>query len=91
MTTGPTGNVFWPSAGRERQGRVEDRGHMAVEDFDLSDNLMIDGAVYSATGFRVVLPRKSKTEYYTDLEGFEACLILARKFLNNPRCDDPGL
>jgi nucleoside 2-deoxyribosyltransferase len=62
------------------KGRIADERDMAIEDFDLVDNLMIDGAVCSATGCQVVVPQKSKSEYYTDLEGFEACLILAHKF-----------
>lgn len=61
-------------------GRLEDCCGMAIEDFDLADNLMIDGAIYSATGNNVVVPHKSRSEYYSDLEGFEACLMLARRY-----------
>jgi hypothetical protein len=41
---------------------------------------MIDRAVCSATGCQVVVPSQSKSGYYTDLAGFEACLKLARTF-----------
>jgi nucleoside 2-deoxyribosyltransferase len=67
-------------SGHHQEGRCEDCFGMAIEDFDLVDNLMIDGAVYSATGYQVVVPHQSKSDYYTDLEGFETCLRLAHKF-----------
>ncbi|MBA4392715.1 MAG: nucleoside 2-deoxyribosyltransferase [Desulfobacca sp.] len=65
------------------KGRLADERDMAIEDFDLVDNLMIDGAVCSATGCQVVVPSKSKSGYYTDLAGFEACLRLARTFFDS--------
>lgn len=66
-------------------GRIEDSYHMEIEDFDLTDNLMIDGAIYDSTGTWVVVPRESKKEYYSNLTGFEECLKLARRFFNGSR------
>jgi nucleoside 2-deoxyribosyltransferase len=64
------------------KGRLVDDQDMAIEDYDLADNLMIEGAVCSTTGCQVVVPRKSKSGYYTDLAGFEACLRLAQTFFS---------
>ena len=66
---------------KQENGRLEDRDHMEVEDFDLTDNLMIDGAVYQSSDTWVVVPRANKKKYFTDLTGFEQCLMLARKLL----------
>jgi nucleoside 2-deoxyribosyltransferase len=62
-------------------GRLEDSRGIEIEDFDLIDNLMIDGAVYAASGTWMVVPEESKKDYYSDLSGFEECLILAGKCL----------
>jgi nucleoside 2-deoxyribosyltransferase len=70
-------------SGQLIKGRLTDDQDLAIEDFDLVDNLMIDGAVCSATGCQVVVPNKSKSGYYTDLAGFEACLKLARTFFDS--------
>jgi nucleoside 2-deoxyribosyltransferase len=67
-------------SGRLMMGRLVDDQDMAIENYDLTDNLMIDGAVCSATGCQVVVPNQSKSGYYTDLAGFKACLQLAQKF-----------
>ncbi len=61
-------------------GRIEDRYHMEIEDFDLTDNLMIDGAIYTSTETWVIAPLESKKDYYSDLSGFEECLKLAKRF-----------
>ncbi len=61
-------------------GHIEDSYHMEIEDFDLTDNLMIDGAIYASTETWVVAPRESKKDYYSDLSGFETCLKLAKSF-----------
>jgi nucleoside 2-deoxyribosyltransferase len=66
----------------DQAGRCQDRFGMAIEDFNLVDNLMIDGAIFSATGYPVVVPNKSKSGYCTDLEEFEACLRLAGQFFD---------
>ena len=66
---------------KQENGRLEDRDQMEIEDFDLTDNLMIDGAVYQSSHTWVVVPGANKKKYYTDLAGFEQCLMLAGKFL----------
>jgi nucleoside 2-deoxyribosyltransferase len=65
----------------KNNGRLEDGHGMEIEDFDLTDNLMIDGAVHAATSTWVVVPEESKKDYYSDLSGFEECLSLARRFM----------
>lgn len=64
-------------------GRFEDSNGMEIEDFDLTDNLMIDGAIYASSKTWVVVPRETKKDYYSDLSGFEACLMLARKLFSH--------
>jgi len=76
---------FLNRVNKRDDGRIEDRYHMEIEDFDLTDNLMIDGAIYASTKTWVVIPRESKKDYYSDLSGFEECLKLARKFFNGSR------
>ena len=66
---------------KQENGRLEDRAQMEIEDFDLTDNLMIDGAVYQSSDTWVVVPGANKKNYYTDLSCFERCLRLAGKFL----------
>jgi nucleoside 2-deoxyribosyltransferase len=58
-------------------GRYEDEHHMHIEDFDCYDNLMLLGAVYDGSSFRVVKKSVPRERYFTDLEGFEECLRLA--------------
>lgn len=53
-------------------GGLEDSDRMLIEDFELTDNLMLDGAVVSS-GFQVVIVRTSWSKRYTDLRGFEMC------------------
>lgn len=54
----------WPDA---------DRADMAVEDFDLAENLMIEMAI-EESGFALVRRTVSAGQEMTDLEGFAACL-----------------
>ena len=65
-----------------RDGKPEDCYEMEMEDFGLTDNLMIDGAVQASTKTWVVVPGKTKKDYYSDLSGFEVCLVLAKKLFN---------
>ncbi len=46
---------------------------MEVEDFDLTDNLMIDGAL-AQSGTRVEAVESPRGERFRDLRAFEACL-----------------
>jgi hypothetical protein len=48
-----------------------------LESYELVDNLMLDGAVH-ASGEIVVSPTPAATRF-TDLRGFEACLVQAAK------------
>lgn len=68
-----------------KDGRIEDSYHMEIEDFDMTDNLMIDGAIYNSTHTWVVAPRESKKNYYSDLSGFEECLRQAKRFFSGSR------
>jgi nucleoside 2-deoxyribosyltransferase len=54
---------------------VNEQG-MRQEDFDMSDNLMLDGAL-EAQGFPMVRHAAKPSEIYTDLTGFEICLKMA--------------
>lgn len=47
------------------------------EDFDMSDNLMIDGAL-EGHGFPMVRHDAAPDRLYTDLTGFETCLKIAK-------------
>jgi nucleoside 2-deoxyribosyltransferase len=54
--------------------------HLAVENFDMADNLMMEGAVYFSGG-SVVVTRVPEAERYTNLTGFELCLQQAKALL----------
>jgi nucleoside 2-deoxyribosyltransferase len=60
-------------ARRRPDGVWEDQDGMSLEDFDLHDNLMIDGGIALGGGVLVVreVPPAAR---FTDLVGFEACL-----------------
>jgi nucleoside 2-deoxyribosyltransferase len=67
-----------PAAQRDAEARWRDAEAMAVEDFGLGDNLMLDGGIQESGGIfvRREVPR---AERWTDLAGFEACVkALAR-------------
>jgi len=67
-----------PDTGARAQpgGRLEDRFHMEIEDFDRADNLMLVGAV-EASGVQVVVSPVDEAQRFTSLAGFETCLQLA--------------
>ncbi|HEU5322032.1 MAG TPA: nucleoside 2-deoxyribosyltransferase [Methylomirabilota bacterium] len=65
---------------KRRSGTLEDEHHMALEDFDLADNLMLAAAVH-ATGAAVVVGRVPARRRFTDLSAFEECLRLAARHL----------
>jgi nucleoside 2-deoxyribosyltransferase len=67
-----------PGGVNERaSGRWEDRERMAIEDFDGFDNLMLIGALEG--GAPVQVRDVSHDQRFSDLRGFEACLILAAR------------
>jgi nucleoside 2-deoxyribosyltransferase len=61
-------------------GQLEDMDHMVIEDFDLTDNLMLVGAVCSSGTEVVVTPTPAGCRF-TNLAGFETCLQLAARQL----------
>jgi nucleoside 2-deoxyribosyltransferase len=61
---------------REPTGRYADAYHMAIEDFDCIDNLMLVIAV-ERSGSHIVVSPIAEDSRFTDLTGFEACLKLA--------------
>ncbi len=70
---------------RERpSGQFEDSHQMVMEDFDLTDNLMLDGAVHADGSEIVVNPAPTATRF-TDLAGFEECLRRAARHFEGGR------
>ncbi len=66
----------------ERDGQGGHRGPdgLAIEDFDMVDNLMLDGGIEARKG--VIVTREVAPEkVYLDLEAFEACLQIAARDL----------
>jgi nucleoside 2-deoxyribosyltransferase len=61
------------AAVRDAEGRWRDAAAMAVEDFGLADNLMIDGGIHEADGL-FVRRDVPEAERWSDLAGFEACV-----------------
>lgn len=63
---------------RDETGLMEDHTGMLLEDFDLVDNLMLDGAVL-ASGAQVILVDAEAENRFTDLNGFRQCVEMAAK------------
>lgn len=64
---------------RERAGDghgFEDGDGLAIENFGLVDNLMLDGAIV-ASGFEIATAAVPADALYTDLTAFERCLAMA--------------
>ncbi len=59
---------------------MEDRDGMLLEDFDMVDNLMIDGAVL-ASGAQVAVVSTPPERRFVDLDGFRQCVEMARRML----------
>ncbi len=53
---------------------------IAIEDFDLAENLMIEIAI-QASGSRLIRHEPTPGQEMTDLQGYRACLAEARKLL----------
>ena len=60
---------------------------MAVEEFGLVDNLMLDGSVVSSGGM-LVIENAPAGERFTFLGGFEKCLRHARQVILNKKRSD---
>ena len=61
------------AAHRDATGRWRDGAGMAVEEFGLADNLMIDGGIHEAGGL-LVRREVPEAARFTDLAAFEACV-----------------
>ena len=59
-----------------QDGRLVDAEELTVEDFGLSDNLMMMHAL-DLSGGRLVTPRQAPADIWHDLTAFEACVRLA--------------
>lgn len=66
------------------ESSVEDVDGMLIEDFELTDNLMLDGSVVSS-GHLVVRVSANPSSRFTDLRGFEKCVRMAAQLLDKSR------
>jgi nucleoside 2-deoxyribosyltransferase len=72
--------AFWGGAIRVRpDGNEEGPDGMMLEAFDLTDNLMIDGAIARSTGV-LITGDVPAAERYTSLVVFEACVAAAARW-----------
>jgi len=67
-------------APRHNTDVMEDRAGMLIEDFEMVDNLMIDGAVL-ASGAQVVIVSTLPERRFVDLDGFRQCMEMAKRLL----------
>jgi nucleoside 2-deoxyribosyltransferase len=67
-----------------RDGLLTDAQGLIVEDFGLSDNLMMIHAL-DLHGCALVTPRERPADIWHDLTAFESCLRLAAERLASPR------
>lgn len=73
------------SSVRDADGRIRDPEGLAIEDFGLVDNLMIDGGIRAAGGCLVTAAVPAE-RIWQDLGAFEACL----RHLMHPAHPPPG-
>lgn len=64
----------------DAQGRPRGPDGLAVEDFDMADNLMLDGGI-EARGGALVTREVAGDRLFLDLGAFEECLVLAARRL----------
>lgn len=62
-------------------GRVYDANGMAIEEWDMHDNLMLESAIIRSGG-ELVLHNAKEKEMFTDLAGFEICLEKIKIYLD---------
>jgi nucleoside 2-deoxyribosyltransferase len=67
-----------------QDGRLVDTDGLTVEDFGLSDNLMMIHAL-DLHGCALVMPRQAPADIWYDLEAFETCVRLAAGHLAHAR------
>ena len=72
--------VAWlkDSLRKGKDGQYRDANGMAIEDFDLSDNLMIPAGI-AGSGGKVIVTKVPKSKWFNNLSGFELCLKMAKK------------
>jgi nucleoside 2-deoxyribosyltransferase len=78
--TARTARFLGPAARRDQTGCLRDANDMAVEDWGLMDNLMLEGGAL-ASGGELVVVKAPDRERFTDLSGFEKCVQLAARTL----------
>jgi nucleoside 2-deoxyribosyltransferase len=76
------------SARRDETGRWRDAADMEVEDFELLDNLMLEGGIHASGGTLVVVDAP-ESEVFTYLGGFEQCVQRVSTALH-PGFNHPG-
>ena len=59
-------------------GRMAGPDGISIEDFDMADNLMLDGGVLRREG-RLVQREVPEADRLTDLQAFKECLAIAAK------------
>lgn len=59
-------------------GRLAGPDGLSIEDFDMADNLMLDGGILRRDG-RLVQREVPEADRLTDLEAFKECLAIAAK------------
>src|SRR5687768_5185589 len=69
---------------RDPTGRLRDPDGLAVEDWGLVDNLMLESCV-AHSGGRLIVRGVGADDVYTDLGGFEECLAALRALRPAPR------
>lgn len=74
--------AFWDGGVTTRpNGEREGSDGMALEEFDMHDNLMLDGSVRRSTGV-IVAGTVAPSTTYSSLENFERCAALAAEWLH---------
>jgi len=63
----------------DSNGHLTDRDGLTVENFGLTDNLMMIHAL-DLYGSPLILPREAPADLWQDLTSFEACLKLAASY-----------
>ncbi|HEY7307831.1 MAG TPA: nucleoside 2-deoxyribosyltransferase [Gemmataceae bacterium] len=75
-----TASFLGPAARRDQAGCLRDGDDMAVEEWGLMDNLMLEGGAL-ASGGELVVVNASERERFNDLSGFEKCVQGAARAL----------
>jgi len=71
---------------RDNKGRLCDHAGMSIEEWGLTDNLMLDGSVRSHGG-ELIIGAVPADELYTNLDNFQRCVERAMALM---RTSDPG-